>query len=601
VDLDYSDNAGGSWASIETGESNDGAYFWDISGLSDGTNYLVRVIVTDTSGLFDSDTSDAVFSIDNPDDPTVTVTYPNGGETLSDSVMVTWTATDPDVGDSALLVVDLDYSDNGGGSWESINTGEVNDGVYSWDISGLLDGSGYLVRVTVTDTSGLFDSDTSDAVFSIDNPDDPTVTVTYPNGGETLSDSVMVIWTATDPDVGDSALLVVDLDYSDNAGGSWTSIETGESNDGAYFWDISGLSDGSDYLVRVIVTDTTGRSDLDVSDGTFSVDNPDAPTVSVTYPNGGETLSDSVMVTWTATDPDVGDSALLVVDLDYSDNAGGSWESINTGEVNDGVYSWDISGLSDGSGYLLRVTVTDTSGLFDSDTSDAIFTIDNPDAPSVTVIYPNGAETLSDSAVITWLATDPDVGDSALLVVDLDYSDNGGGSWMPISTGESNDGSHFWDVSELSDGTNYLVRVTVTDTTGLFDVDTSDAVFIIDNPEPPAAISDLTVVLTDGSIRLSWTAITEDTLGMPIVVEYYNVYRNVDPYFSSGPADSIGSTTGTFYLDPTPALKDTSVNHYYLVQAVSLQRRKSADSNRVGEFDRNMTDIEPSGPPKNRR
>jgi hypothetical protein len=110
-------------------------------------------------------------------------------------------------------------------------------------------------------------------------------------------------------------------------------------------------------------------------------------------------------------------------------------------------------------------------------------------------------------------------------------------------------------------------------------------VYAIDDLIPPTAIGDLTATLAGSAIHLDWTAITEDTLGNPITVERYNIYRNASPTFSPSSADSIGSTTNTFYDDPTPALKNPSINHYYVVRAVDSAGKKSADSNRVGEYD----------------
>jgi hypothetical protein len=211
----------------------------------------------------------------------------------------------------------------------------------------------------------------------------------------------------------------------------------------------------------------------------------------------------------------------------------------------------------------------------------------------VTVTFPNGGETLADSAAITWTATDPDPGDSTLLLVDLDYSSDGGGAWIPIAADETNDGAYFWNISGLPDGSNYLVRIAGTDTGGLSDTDTSDATFTIDNPEPPAAIDDLTAALAGSLIQLRWSAVTEDTSGAPSFVEYYTIYRNADPNFSPDPSDSIDSTVETFYDDLTPALKDTLVNHYYIVKAVDGAGRKSEDSNTVGEFDRNLITTPP--------
>jgi hypothetical protein len=72
---------------------------------------------------------------------------------------------------------------------------------------------------------------------------------------------------------GNSSLLSVDLDYSVDGGSTWSVIHTNRMNGGAYLWDISGLSDGGDYLVRITVTDITGLSGTDRSDARFAIEN----------------------------------------------------------------------------------------------------------------------------------------------------------------------------------------------------------------------------------------------------------------------------------------------------------------------------------------
>ncbi len=354
-------------------------------------------------------------------------------------------------------------------------------------------------------------------------------------------------------------------------------------------FDKNSTPDSEDYgfdTTMVAVRNISNSADTMTADLYVTVgDTPDPPSITLAYPNGGEILSGSATITWTATDPDPGETALLSIDLDYSSNGGGSWNSIATGESNDGSYVWNISGLVDGSNYLVRATATDTSGLDDTDTSDGTFTIYHPDDPTITVTYPNGGEMLSGSATVTWSATDPDPGETALLVIDLEYSANGGGSWNPIATGEANDGACLWDVSGLPDGSNYLARATATDSSMRSDTDQSDDVFTILNTGPPAAIADLTAILAGSVIHLSWSAVTVDTAGTPIVVDHYNIYRNADPNFSAVPSDSIASTAGTSHDDPTAALKDPGTNHYYVVKAVDSRGRKSVDSNATGEFD----------------
>jgi len=351
-----------------------------VSGMTYSPNYPVKDAFDDSLGG-GLDACVTVLVIDNP--PQVTVDYPNGGETLDDSVTVTWSATDADPGETALLMMDLEYSANAGGSWTVIDSNQTNDGAYFWDITALVEGNSYLVRISATDTTGLSRSDTSDSVFTIAIiPEPPEVMVTYPNGGETLEDSVTIHWTTTDPDPGEAALHSIDLDYSANGGGSWSVIDSNQANDGSYFWDIFALAEGDSYLVRVTATDTAGLSGSDLSDSVFTiVTNLEPPEVTLTYPNGGETEAYAVTVTWTATDPDPGETALLMVDLDYSSNGGGSWAAIAGNETNDGAYLWDLSGLSEGSDYLVRVTVTDTVGFSDADTSDGIFAIVHPVMP----------------------------------------------------------------------------------------------------------------------------------------------------------------------------------------------------------------------------
>ena len=126
------------------------------------------------------------------------------------------------------------------------------------------------------------------------------------------------------------------------------------------------------------------------------------------------------------------------------------------------------------------------------------------------------------------------------------------------------------------------------------DTDQSDATFTIQNTGPPEAIADLTTALAGSAIHLAWSAVTEDTGGLPIVVDHYVIYRNADPDFIPDDADSVGSTTDVFYDDATPALKDSGTNHYYVVKAVDDQGRKSADSNKVGEFDADMLNTPPA-------
>jgi len=137
---------------------------------------------------------------------------------------------------------------------------------------------------------------------------------------------------------------------------------------------------------------------------------------------------------------------------------------------------------------------------------------------------------------------------------------------------------------------NNLVTVDTTITPFMVEYDGTPWNQPYPNPSP-AAIADLAAILSGSAIRLDWSAVTEDNVGIPMVVDHYTIYRHSNPDFSPGPGDSIGGTSGTSYSDPAPGLKDPGTNHYYVVKAVDENGTKSSDSNRVGEFDRQILNV----------
>lgn len=96
--------------------------------------------------------------------PTVTVTYPVGGETFApgDTIDISWTAEDDRQVDS----VSVWYSADGGAGWLLIAGSEPNDGLYRWEAPGTASDS-CLVRVVAWDPAMHTGSDESDSLFTI--------------------------------------------------------------------------------------------------------------------------------------------------------------------------------------------------------------------------------------------------------------------------------------------------------------------------------------------------------------------------------------------------------------------------------------------------
>jgi len=78
--------------------------------------------------------------------------------------------------------------------------------------------------------------------------DTPVVIVTKPVEGQVYTGSTTVGWTAADYT---GMELIIEIEYSVDNGDTWTTLVTNEENDGSYLWDLTKLSRGGQYIVRV--------------------------------------------------------------------------------------------------------------------------------------------------------------------------------------------------------------------------------------------------------------------------------------------------------------------------------------------------------------
>jgi subtilisin family serine protease len=181
-----------------------------------------------------------------------------------------------------------------------------------------------------------------------------------------------------------------------------------------------------------------------------------------------------------------GSGAYLWTDTDATpDNCAVRWESgVPNGNPADAVW-----------GGLPSRTLVDNfewSGILDATTRadvldrSLIWLIGN-DHPDATVTSPNGGETIATStASIAW--TETPYGTTSIAGRALWYSADGGSSWHLISSSPGSS-PYAWDVSALTNGTHYRVRVSVTDngSPSLSGQDASDADITLARPGGDAA------------------------------------------------------------------------------------------------------------------
>jgi hypothetical protein len=271
--------------------------------------------------------------------------------------------------------------------------------------------------------------------------------------------------------------------------------------------------------------------------------------IKVTSPNGGEnlTLGDIHNITWESSNL----SGTLIITL-WKD---GTIVGLIAGDIDhsSNSYSWTVGEYtvgtaSAGSGYTVKIEET---GTIISDSSDTSFTISESQTSSITVISPNGGEKLEAGSVQTIIWTSTGIVEN----VKIEYSTNNGSSWSTITSYTANDGSYSWTVPNVF-SSQCLIKIS--EVSGGFPYDTSDAVFSISAPTPPQislSRAELHFGATTSLIKTSSQSILIANIGGGILnwsITYDKAWISCTPLSSSGSAivmvevNPVGLSTGTY-------------------------------------------------------
>ena len=301
----------------------------------------------------------------------------------------------------------------------------------------LKDSAGTIIY-TQTQTVEVTVGETSSPSFPAEDftPENVSITVTSPNGGETweLGTTHDITWNSSHSGLN----IKIEL-Y--RGGYAYQTISSSQTNDGSYSWTIpSSYNSRTDYKVRISsVADATV---YDESDGNFTLAAP--PSITVTSPNGGETWErgSSHSITWSSNDlPGSYVGIQLYKNGSYS-------SSISSSTTDDGSYTWSISSSQTESDYY-QVKIYSTSESSISDYSDSYFTIEEPTSSSCNT--PTNLQTYSittTSAVLDWGSV------SGAISYNIMYRENGE-SWYMTSDITSSGAN--W--SGLSANTTYQWQV----------------------------------------------------------------------------------------------------------------------------------------------
>ncbi|MEO9476202.1 MAG: Ig-like domain-containing protein [Cyclobacteriaceae bacterium] len=174
----------------------------------------------------------------------------------------------------------------------------------------------------------------------------PTVSITAPSNNATVSGTVSITASASDVD-SDLAGVQFKLNGS-NLGSQDTSSPF------SYSWNTTGESNGT-YSLTAVATDNAGNATTS-STVIVTVSNASggsAPVVSITSPSNSSTVSNTITITASASDPD---SDLVGVQFKLDGSDLGSQDTSSPYS-----YSWDTDGASNGS-HTLTAVATDAAG-----------------------------------------------------------------------------------------------------------------------------------------------------------------------------------------------------------------------------------------------
>jgi hypothetical protein len=210
-------------------------------------------------------------------------------------------------------------------TWETIAASAVNNGHYSWSVTGPESDHARL-RILHLTMADLSDTSATDLRLRI-----PGIRLVWPNGGETVLSGVRDTVRFERIVVSDVLRLQINRNYPN---GSWEAVGGNVDGDSTGMWIVQ-LPGGTHCRLRIVsVADSTLA---DISDGDFTLR---APQITLMAPNGGEQVAVGVPfnVTWSA--PEHNGNLRISLNRNYPT---GNWETINQNARNVGHFAWTPS------------------------------------------------------------------------------------------------------------------------------------------------------------------------------------------------------------------------------------------------------------------
>ncbi len=385
-----------------------------VNNLDPSHSYSFAVTAYDAAGAESAYSN--VVNVPEMQAPVTSVSYPANASTVAGVVSVTADATD-NVG-----VTKVEFYVNG--VLKATDTGTPY--LFSWDTTALTPGT-YTLSTKAYDAAGNVGQSQTVTVTVANDLQAPAVSLTSPGNNLTVSGTVSIAANATD-NVGVSRVEF----YLNNSLLGATNMAPY-----AYSWNTKGVANGV-YNVTAKAYDAAGNVGQSQVVTVNVANDVTAPTVALTSPSGGSTVSGTVSLTANASD-NVGVNKVEF----YQNNT-----LIGTSSTAPYSFSWNTTLVANGT-YTITAKAYDSAGNVGLSQSTAInvsnATVDTT-APTVTITAPGNNSTLSGTVAITVSAAD-NVG-----VTKVEFYKSG----SLLSTSTAAPYTYNWDTNTVINGTYTL-------------------------------------------------------------------------------------------------------------------------------------------------
>ncbi|MBL7109513.1 MAG: hypothetical protein ISS11_04645 [Candidatus Marinimicrobia bacterium] len=350
---------------IHRGAENKGSFLWTVPNFSQAQQTcLLKIESYDNATTFDI--TDESFRI-VPITPEITIIFPNGSELLeADNIYtIKWDAQNLE---SKMLRIY--YSINAGTSWERISFGSEIFGQFEW-MTPTIDSDHCLIKIEDSRNKNI--NAISENQFAITTK--PQIDIVNEIRGNVFEtgDSFTINWKTYN--LKNSS---VNLYFTLDEGKTWNPIEFGISDVNSYLWYIPEV-DETKYASKIKIESSSNSSVFGISKFVFTI--KERPSISLTYPIGGELLSSGYKTNIRWENKNLKKNT---VNLSYSVDGKKNWKIIANDVPGIGLYDWEIPEVLSENCHI-KISSTENTEI--SDVSDLPFTITT--SPLIYVNTPN--------------------------------------------------------------------------------------------------------------------------------------------------------------------------------------------------------------------